>query len=101
MSSNKALNEAKKKLEGEYKLTKADYKEAKQRGTNKLDFKAMNKFKDEKAEKGKKEAEEKLKDEQEKLEAEKLANPTQGDLLKDIRDLLQAQANDKQTKASK
>ena len=91
MRSNKALAEAKEKLAGEYKLTKADYKEAKQRGINKLDFKAMNKFKEEKAEQAKKEAEEKLKAEQEKLEAERLANPTQEDLLKDIRDLLRAQ----------
>lgn len=100
MNSNKALNNAKEKLSGEYKLTKADYKEAKQRGINKLDFKAMNKFKEEKAEQAKKEAEEKLKSEQEKLEAEKLANPTQEDLLKDIRDLLKAQAEEK-TKTSK
>ncbi len=102
MNSSKALNEAKEKLEGEYKLTKADYKEAKQRGISKLDFKAMNKFKEEKAEQAKKEAEEKLKAEEEKLAAEKLANPTQEDLLKDIRDLLKNQAEAKtQTKSSK
>lgn len=100
MKSNKALSDAKEKLAGEYKLTKADYKEAKQRGINKLDFKAMNKFKEEKAEQAKKEAEEKLKAEQEKLEAEKLANPSQEDLLKDIRDLLKAQAAEK-SKTSK
>lgn len=100
MRSNKALNEAKEKLAGEYKLTKADYKEAKQRGINKLDFKAMNKFKEEKAEQAKKEAEEKLKAEEEKLAAERLANPTQEELLKDIRDLLKAQAEEK-TKTSK
>ena len=92
MGSRKALNDAKEKIEGEYKLTKADYKEAKQRGINKLDFKAMSKFKDEKAAEAKKLAEQKLKEEEEKLAAEKLANPSQEDLLKDIRDLLKAQA---------
>lgn len=30
MGSRKALNDAKEKIEGEYKLTRADYKEAKQ-----------------------------------------------------------------------
>ena len=92
MNSNKALNEAKEKLAGEYRLTKADYKEAKQKGISKLDFKAMNKFKEEKAEEAKKLAEQKLKEEEEKLAAEKLANPSQEDLLKDIRDLLKSQA---------
>mgnify|MGYP003533058880 CR=1 FL=1 len=47
------------------------------------------------------EAKEKLKAEREKIEAERLANPTQEDLLKDIRNLLQAQAEAKQTKVSK
>ena len=91
MHSNKAINDAKEKIVGEYKLTKADFKEAKKRGINLLDFKAMGKFKDEKEEEAKKLAEEKLKEEQAKLEAERLANPTQEDLLKDIRDLLRAQ----------
>ena len=36
-------------------------------------------------------AEEKVKEEQARLEYEKLANPSQEDLLKDIRDLLKAQ----------
>ena len=102
MGSRKALNEAKEKIEGEYKLTKADYKEAKQRGINKLDFKAMSKFRDEKAAEAKKLAEQKLKEEEEKIAAEKLANPSQEDLLKDIRDLLKAQAEtNKSTKKEK
>lgn len=93
MKSNKMFAEAKNKLEGEYKLTRADYKEAKTKGINRLDIKAMNKFKHEKAEQAKAELELKLKAEQEKKEAEKLANPTEKDLLKDIRDLLVAQSN--------
>ena len=102
MGSRKALNEAKEKIEGEYKLTKVDYKEAKQRGINKLDFKAMSKFRDEKAAEAKKLAEQKLKEEEEKIAAEKLANPSQEDLLKDIRDLLKAQAEtNKSTKKEK
>lgn len=52
----------------------------------------MSKFKDEKAAEAKKLAEQKLKEEEEKLAAEKLANPSQEDLLKDIRDLLKTQA---------
>lgn len=52
----------------------------------------MSKFKDEKAVEAKKLAEQKLKKEEEKLAVEKLANPSQEDLLKDIRDLLKAQA---------
>ena len=52
----------------------------------------MNKFKKEKAEQAKAEAEAKLKAEQERIEAEKELNPTQEDLLKDIRDLLRKQA---------
>ena len=92
MKSNQLLNEAKDKIDGEYKLTKADKKEAKERGINLLDFKAMNKFKKEKAEQAKAEAEAKLKAEQERIEAEKELNPTQEDLLKDIRDLLRKQA---------
>ena len=71
MRSNKALADAREKMSAEYKLTKADFKEAKERGINKLDFKSMNKFKQEKAEQAKKVAEEKLKEEQEKMEAEK------------------------------
>lgn len=95
MKSNQLLAEAKGKIDGEYKLTKADKKEAKARGINLLDFKAMSKFKKEKAEQAKAEAEAKLKAEQEKIEAEKLANPSQEDLLKEIRDLLKAQSETK------
>ena len=94
MKSNQLLTEAKDKIDGEYKLTKADKKEAKERGINLFDFKAMNKFKKEKAEQAKAEAEAKLKAEQERIEAEKELNPTQEDLLKDIRDLLRKQAEE-------
>ena len=92
MHSSKVLEKARNKVKAEYKLTKADKKEAKERGINPLDVKAMNKFKKEKAEIAKAEAEAKLKEEQAKIEAEKLEHPSQEDLLKDIRDLLQAQA---------
>lgn len=91
MKSTKLMNDAKDKINKEYKLTKADYKEAKARGINALDFKAMNKFKKEKAEQAKLEAEAKLKEQEEKLALERLENPTDSDLLKDIRDLLRAQ----------
>lgn len=57
MHSNRALNDAREKITGEYKLTKADYKEAKLKGISKLDFKAMNKFRLEMAEEAKKLAE--------------------------------------------
>ena len=93
MHSHKAIEKARSKMQAEYKLTKADKKEAKERGISSLDIKAMNKFKKEKAEQAKAEAEAKLKEEQAKLEAEKLEHPSQEDLLKDIRDLLQQQAN--------
>lgn len=95
MKSNKVLVDAKNKLEGDYKLTKADYKEAKQRKINILDFKAMAKFKEEKSAQAKAEAEAKLKAEQERIEVEKLANPSEQDLLKEIRDLLKAQNESK------
>lgn len=91
MKSNKILTDAKNKIEGEYVLTKADYKEAKKRGINRFDMKAMAKFREEKAEIAKREAEEKLKAEQARIEAEKLANPSDHELLKDIRDLLKSQ----------
>ena len=51
----------------------------------------MNEFKLEKAEQAKKLTEEKAKEEAAKEEAEKLANPSQEDLLKNIRDLHKAQ----------
>ena len=35
MGSRKALNDEKEKIEGEYKLTKADYKEAKKEKVSK------------------------------------------------------------------
>lgn len=89
MKSNKILSDAKTKLENEYVLTKADYKEAKERGINRFDLKAMSKFKKEKAKQAKDAALEQIKAEQERIEAEKLANPTELDLLKDIRNALQ------------
>lgn len=100
MKSNKILSDAKNKIDSEYVLTKADYKEAKQRGINRLDFKAMSKFRDEKAKQAKEEALAKIKAEEEKREAERLANPTDSDLLRDIRDLLKAQAENKSEKKS-
>lgn len=101
MRSNKILNEAKQKIDSEYVLTKADYKEAKQRGINRLDFKAMAKFRNEKAKQAKEEALAKIKAEEEKRAAERLANPTDSDLLRDIRDLLKAQAETKQAPKTK
>lgn len=98
MKSNKIISDAKNKIDNEYALTKADYKEAKQRGINRFDIKAMNKFRNEKSKQAKEEALAKIKAEEEKREAERLANPTDSDLLKDIRDLLKAQLEPKQEK---
>lgn len=88
MKSNKILSDAKNKLESEYVLTKADYKEAKQRGINRFDLKAMSKFRKEKSKQAKEEALAKLKEEEARIEEEKKENPTELDLLKDIRDAL-------------
>lgn len=99
MRSNKIIAEAKNKLESEYILTKADLKEAKARGINRFDIKAMNKFKNEKSKQAKEEALAKLKAEEEKRAAERLANPTDSELLKEIRDLLKTQTELKIGKA--
>lgn len=99
MRSNKIIAEAKNKLESEYILTKADLKEAKTRGINRFDIKAMNKFKNEKSKQAKEEALAKLKAEEEKRAAERLANPTDSELLKEIRDLLKTQTELKIGKA--
>lgn len=101
MKSNKILTDAKNKLENEYVLTKADYKEAKERGINRLDLKAMSKFKKEKAKQAKEEALAKIKEEEQKAEADRLANPTELDLLKEIRDaLVSKQTTNKAKKSS-
>ena len=92
MKSNQLLNETSKNLKN-LKLTKEEKKELKARGVSLRDRKAINEYRDEKA----KEAEEKKKQEEEeakaKAEAERLANPTQEDLLKEIITLLKEKNN--------
>ena len=87
MKSNeffKKTNETVKKS----KLTKDDKKELKKRGVKLSDKKAVNAYKEEKAiaEKKKKEADEAAA--KAKAEADRLANPTETDLLKEIVSLL-------------
>jgi len=92
MKSNQILNETSKNLK-KLKLTKEEKKELKEKGISLRDRKAINEYRAEKV----KEAEEKKKQEEEeakaKAEAERLANPTQEDLLKEIISILKEKQN--------
>ena len=92
MKSNQLLNETSKNLK-KLKLTKEEKKELKERGVSLRDRKAIKAYREEKA----KEAEAKKKQEEEeakaKAEAERLANPTQEDLLKEIISILKEKNN--------
>ncbi len=91
MASNKAFAKA-REAEAKNKAAKANRREMKAAGVNVKDKEAVKKYQEEKAAK---EAEEKAKADAEaakKAEEERKANPTQEDLLKEIRDLLKKQA---------
>ena len=101
MKSNQLFTEAREKYGKEFKLSRAEIKELKKQGKSPFDFEAVRAYKLEKNAKlaeevAKREAEEKA-----KAEADRLANPTQEDLLKEIRDLLKANAETKTKKESK
>ena len=94
----KAINrvaEANKKLKADAvkgKLTKADKKELKENGVNVKDKAAVSAYFADKKIKEEAAAEQAKKEAEEKAKAERLANPTTEDLLKDIKALLQKQA---------
>ena len=101
MKSNQLFAEAREKYGKEFKLTRAERKELKKQGKNPFNFDDVREYKLQKnaalaAEVAKKEAEEKA-----KAEADRLANPTQEDLLKEIRDLLKAKSEKPAKKESK
>lgn len=101
MKSNQLFAEAREKYGKEFKLTRAERKELKKQGKNPFNFDDVREYKLQKnaalaAEVAKREAEEKA-----KAEADRLANPTQEDLLKEIRDLLKAKSEKPAKKESK
>ena len=69
-------------------ISKEERKELKARGIKLYDIDAVRKFVEEKEQEEKRLLEEKKKAEEEKAKAERLANPTVEDLLKDIREIL-------------
>ncbi len=74
------------------KLSKEDRKELKKRGIKLTDRNGVKQYLEEKAEKAKQDEEQAQKEAEEKAKAERLANPTVEDLLKDIKVLLENQA---------
>lgn len=89
MKSNEFLKKTSDNI-NKAKLTKADRIELKKRKISLTNKKALDEYRKEKAEKAKKEKAEKEAAAKAKAAADRLANPTTEDLLKDIRDLLKA-----------
>ena len=89
---NEATETAKK-----YTLTKEDRKELKKRGVKRCNKKAIDEYRAEQARLAQEAKEKADAEAKAKAEADRLANPTQEDLLKEIRDLLKQQASQKQS----
>ena len=89
------IKEGNEKLNAELqkgKLTKAQKKELKENGINLKDKEAVKAYFEKKAEEARIAEEQVQKEAEEKAKAERLANPTTEDLLKDIKALLEANA---------